>query len=202
MWVSEINIIIWSRNITLDKNNIVYEKADAFQDDKEGLGKLILTDTDEINDLVTKIEYQRRGNESYTKRIDRIDNLSRQQKQYQYYQLDSTVNDLVDQFDDTGVEEGEFPQTRDDEYILTAAINQLESRSHPKRVRNPSQQVLDNVIHYNEIPIDDPEVYVNNAFASMENEPATYKEATQRSDSKKWYAAIEKKIRSLLNAGT
>jgi hypothetical protein len=68
-------------------------------------------------------------------------------------------------------------------------------------VRKPSQRVLDNVIHYDEIPVDDPEVYVNNAFAPMENEPTTYKEATQRPDSKRWYAAMEKEVKSLLDAG-
>jgi hypothetical protein len=40
------------------------------------------------------------------------------QQQEDDHQLDSTVNDLVDQFGDTGVEEGEFPQARDDDYPL------------------------------------------------------------------------------------
>jgi hypothetical protein len=78
----------------------------------------------------------------------------------------------------------------------------LEPRSHPERVRNPSQRIRDNVIYYNEIPVDDPDVYVNNAFASMENELTTYKEATQRPDNKRWYAVIKKEIKSLLNADT
>jgi hypothetical protein len=69
-------------------------------------------------------------------------------------------------------------------------------------VRNRSQRVLDNVIYYDEISVDDFDVYVNNAFASMENEPITYKEATQRPDSKRWYAAIKKEIKSLFDAGT
>jgi hypothetical protein len=120
-----------------------------------------------------------------------INNFSRQQEQYQ--QLNSTVNDLVDQFNNTGVEEGEFPQIQDNKYVSTSAINQLKPRSHSQRVRNRSQQVLDNVIYYDEIPVDDPDVYVNNAFAPIENKSITYKEALQRPDSKKWYAVIKKK---------
>jgi Reverse transcriptase (RNA-dependent DNA polymerase) len=127
-----------------------------------------------------------------------------QQEQNHFHQLDFTVNDLVDQFGDTGVEEGEFPQARnDDEYIPAATIDQSQSqpRSHPKRVRKPSQRVLDNVIHYDEIPVDDPEVYVNNAFAPIENEPATYREAIQRLDNKRWHAVMEKEVKSLFDAG-
>ena len=60
----------------------------------------------------------------------------------------------------------------------------------------------DNVVHYDEIPVDDPEVYVNNAFAPMEDEPTTYQEATQRPDSQRWYAAMDKEVKSLLDAGT
>jgi hypothetical protein len=62
----------------------------------------------------------------------------------------------------------------------------------PKRVRKPSQRVLENIIHYNEIPMDDPKVFVKNAFIIMHNEPATYAEAMQRAESKRWQAAIEK----------
>jgi hypothetical protein len=37
-----------------------------------------------------------------------------QEQQDHSHQLDSTVNDLIDRFGDTGVEEGEFPQARRD----------------------------------------------------------------------------------------
>jgi hypothetical protein len=50
-------------------------------------------------------------------------------------------------------------------------------------LRKPSQRVLDNIIHYDEIPVDDPEVYVNNALAPMESEPTIYAEAMQRPES-------------------
>jgi hypothetical protein len=69
-------------------------------------------------------------------------------------------------------------------------------------VRKPSQRVLDNVIYYDEIPIDDPEVYVNNVFVLIEDEPIIYQEAIQRPDSQRWYAAINKEVKSLLNTGT
>jgi hypothetical protein len=36
---------------------VVYKKATQFQVDKEGLGRLILTDPNEIKDLVTNIDY-------------------------------------------------------------------------------------------------------------------------------------------------
>ena len=72
MWVPEMNAIVWGRNITLDENNVVYEKAGAFQDDEEGLGRLILTDKNEINDLVTKIEHQQKGSESHARRTDSL----------------------------------------------------------------------------------------------------------------------------------
>jgi hypothetical protein len=54
-----------------------------------------------------------------------------QQEQQNNSHLDSTVNDLVDQFGDTGVEEGEFPQSRDSDYIPTnntPANGQLQSQ--------------------------------------------------------------------------
>ena len=215
MWVPEMNAIVWGRNITLDEDNIVYEKVEPFQEDEEGLGRLILTDLNEIKDLVASIDHMRKREEDQPPR--------RQEHQYPH-QLDSTVNDLVDQFGDTGVEEGEFPQARDDEYVpaITVAIDQAaidqavidqaiidqakidqpQPRNHPQRLRKPSQRVLDNIIHYDEIPVDDPEVYVNNAFAPMESEPTTYAEAMQRPESQKWYAAMGKEDKSLLDAGT
>jgi len=60
--------------------------------------------------------------------------LSQQQDQHHPHQLDSTVNDLVDQFGDTGVE-GEFPQARkDDEYTIVDQ-SQPQPRSHPQRLQ-------------------------------------------------------------------
>jgi hypothetical protein len=69
-------------------------------------------------------------------------------------------------------------------------------------VRKPSQRVLDNVIHYDEIPVDDPDVYVNNVFASMENEPLTYAEAMKRPDWQQWCNAMTKEVKILVKAGT
>jgi len=140
MWVPEMNAIVWGRNITLDENNVVYERAGTFEDDEEGLGRLILTDTNEIHDLVTKIEHQRKGSESYASRTDS----ALQQEQDQSHQLDSTVNDLVDQFGDTGVEEGEFPQVQDDDYVPATMTDrsqhrdQPQPRHYPQRTRKPS----------------------------------------------------------------
>jgi hypothetical protein len=57
IWVPEMNVIVWGRNITLDEDNVVYEKATQFQINKEGLGRLILTDSNEIKDLVANIDY-------------------------------------------------------------------------------------------------------------------------------------------------
>jgi hypothetical protein len=57
MWVPEMNAIVWGRNIILNKDNVVYEKATQFQADKEGLERLILTDSNEIKDLVANIDY-------------------------------------------------------------------------------------------------------------------------------------------------
>jgi hypothetical protein len=194
MWVPEMNAIVWGRNITLDEDDVVYEKVGQFQEDEEGLGRLILTDPNEIKDLVANIDHTKKREENQP---------PQQQEQQDSHQLDTTVNDLVDQFGDTGVEEGEFPQAQDDYIPVTpATIDKLQPRNHPQRLKKPSQRVLDNIIHYDEIPVDDPEVYVNNAFAPMENEPTTYKEAIQRSDSKRWYTAMEKEVKSLLDAGT
>jgi hypothetical protein len=105
--------------------------------------------------------------------------------QQDHPQLSTTINDLVDQFGDTGVEEGEFPQARDDDYVPATTIEALPPRDHPQRIKKPTRKVVHNDIHYDEIPIDDPEVYVNNAFVAMQNEPNTYTEAMQRPDSKK-----------------
>jgi hypothetical protein len=52
-----MNAIVWGRNITLDEDNVVYEKAIQFQEDEEGLGRLILTDPNEIKDLVANIDH-------------------------------------------------------------------------------------------------------------------------------------------------
>jgi hypothetical protein len=52
-----MNTIVWGRNITLDKDNVIYKKATQFQIDKKGLGRLILTDSNEIKDLITNIDY-------------------------------------------------------------------------------------------------------------------------------------------------
>jgi hypothetical protein len=57
MWIPEMNVIVWGRNITLDKDNVVYKKATQFQADEEGLGRLILTDPNEIKDLITNIDH-------------------------------------------------------------------------------------------------------------------------------------------------
>jgi hypothetical protein len=57
MWAPEMNAIVWGRNVTLDEDNVVYEKAGRFEEDEEGLGKLILTDPDEIKDLADKIDH-------------------------------------------------------------------------------------------------------------------------------------------------
>ena len=57
MWVPKMNAIIWARNITLDEDNIVYERVGSFQEDEEGLGCLILTNPDEIKDLVANIDH-------------------------------------------------------------------------------------------------------------------------------------------------
>jgi hypothetical protein len=109
-----MNTIVWSRNITLDKDNVVYEKATQFQENEEGLGRLILTDPNEIKDLVANIDYISKRGENQ---------LPQQQEQDHSYQLNSTINDLVDQFGNTGVEEEEFPQARkDNEYIPAAMI--------------------------------------------------------------------------------
>jgi hypothetical protein len=221
MWVPEMNAIVWGRNITLDEDNVVYEKVSSFQEDEEGLGRLVLTDPNEIEDLVTNIDHilKRRVENS-----SESDSTSQNTPHQRPHQLDTTVNDLVDQFGDTGVEEGEFPQARDDDYVpaTTAAIDQAEIdqaaidqnaidqaeidqpqlRNHPKRIRKPTRRVLDNIIHYDEIPVDDPEVFVNNVFASMYDEPTTYTEAMQRAENRRWYAAMQKQVKSLLDAGT
>jgi hypothetical protein len=66
MWVSEMNAIVWGRNITLDEDNVVYEKASPFQEDEEGLKKLIFTDFNEIKDLVANIDYILKRSENST----------------------------------------------------------------------------------------------------------------------------------------
>jgi hypothetical protein len=52
-----MNTIVWGRNITLNKDNVVYKKAIQFQENKEGLERLILTDPNEIKNLITNIDY-------------------------------------------------------------------------------------------------------------------------------------------------
>jgi hypothetical protein len=64
MWVPEMNTIVWGRNITLNEDNVVYEKATQFQADEEGLGRLILTDPNEIKDLVANIDYTSKREEN------------------------------------------------------------------------------------------------------------------------------------------
>ncbi len=152
MWVPEMNAVVWGRNITLEEDNVVYEKVGHFEEDEEGLGRLILTNQD--------------------------------------------------QFGDTGVEEGEFPQARDGGYIPAGRLQSQPTRDHPQRVREPSQKVRNNVIHYDEIPVDDPDVFVNNTFVIMHNEPATYAEAMQQPDSNRWHTAMGKEKDCLNNAGT
>jgi Reverse transcriptase (RNA-dependent DNA polymerase)/GAG-pre-integrase domain len=203
MWVPEMNAIVWGRNITLNEDDVVYEKVGQFEEDEEGLGRLILTDPEEIKDLVANIDHmeKREGNPTEHTTVN-------QSPQHQDHpqQLNSTVNDLIDQFGDTGVEEGEFPQARNDDDYVPTSIDQTRLqpplRDHPQRVRKPTRRVLDNVIHHDEIPVDDPEVFVNNVFAPMESEPTTYAEAMQRPESKKWCAAMGKEDKSLLDAGT
>ena len=167
------------------EDNVVYERVGSFQEDEEGLGRLIPTDLNEIHEPKgSALDPHWLGQEPSDIRLP-----------------DSTINDLVDQFD-TGVEEGEFPQARGDNEYTATTTKQSQLRDYPQRIRKPSQRVLDNIIHYDEIPVDGPEVYVNNVFAPLEDEPATYKEAIQSPDSKKWYTAMGKQVDSLLNAGT
>lgn len=200
MWIPEMNAIVWGRNITLNEDDVIYEKVGQFEEDEEGLGRLILTDPEEIKDLVAIIDHIEKREQIPTMII----NQPPQQQVQEPHQLDTTINALVDQFGDTGVEEGEFPQVqKDDEYTPTPTIAvQPQLRDHPQRVRKPSRRVLDNIIHYDEIPIDDPKVFVNNAFVVMHNEPTTYADAMQRADSKRWQAAMEKEVKSLQDAGT
>jgi hypothetical protein len=109
---------------------------------------------------------------------------------------ESTINDLVDQFGDTGVEEGEFPQARDDDYDPAFVSSKQPPRDHPQRVRKPSRRVLENVIHHDEIPFDDPEVFVNNTFVIMPNEPTTFAEAMAHGNPSKrpWSQSIIERL--------
>jgi hypothetical protein len=97
---------------------VVYKKVNQFKDNEEELGRLILTDPDEIKSLVASIDHNMKKG-SFTDNNTTV-NLPQQQEGRH---LDSTVNDLVDQFGDTGIKEGEFPQARDNNYI--PAIDQL-----------------------------------------------------------------------------
>src|SRR6266516_2243236 len=129
------------------EDNVVYERVGSFQEDEEGLGRLILTDLNEIKDLVANIDHMNQkdphsvpiGQEPSDIRLP-----------------DSTINNLVDQFGDTGVEEGEFPQARGDNEYTATTTKQSQLRDYPQRIRKPSQRVLDNINHYDEIPVDDP----------------------------------------------
>ena len=204
MWIPEMNAIVWGRNITLEEDDVVYEKVGHFEEDEEGLGRLILTDQDEIKSLVASIDhFMSRGGITDSALAGQP---PQQQEQQDNGHLDTTVNNLVDQFGETGIEEGEFPQSRDGDFIPANNVStngQLEPpRDHPQRVRKPSQKVLDNIIHYDEIPIDDPDVFVNNTFVIMNNEPPTYAEALQAPDSDKWQTAMGKERDCLNNAGT
>jgi hypothetical protein len=42
------------------QRNVVYEKVTLFEEDEEGLGRLILTDHEEIKDLVARIDHTKR----------------------------------------------------------------------------------------------------------------------------------------------
>jgi hypothetical protein len=85
MWAPEMNAIVWGRNITLEEDGVVYEKSRT-----SWLRLTISKKRGEIsteNSTVNQPPWQQEG----------------------HHQLDTTVNDLVDQFGDTGVEGGEFP---------------------------------------------------------------------------------------------
>jgi hypothetical protein len=198
MWIPEMNAIAWARNITIDEDDVIYERVGQFQEDEEGLGRLILTNEDEIKDLIAKIEHFQKQQKGQNLSAD----IPISQEPMDIRQPDTTINDLVDQFGDTGVEEGEFPQARDDEYLPDATATNTPTRNHPQRTRKPSRRVLDNIIHYDEIPVDDPDIYVNNVFAPMQNDPVTYEEAIRRSDGEKWQAAMGKQAYSLEDADT
>jgi hypothetical protein len=43
---------------------VVYKKATQFQTDKEGLGRLIFTDPNEIKDLIINIDYTNKREEN------------------------------------------------------------------------------------------------------------------------------------------
>jgi hypothetical protein len=64
MWIPEINTIVWGRNITLDEDNVIYKKATQFQADEEGLGRLILTDSNEIKNLIANIDHTNKREEN------------------------------------------------------------------------------------------------------------------------------------------
>jgi hypothetical protein len=75
----------------------------------------------EIKRLVANIDHIKGKDENSTENYPP----QQQDQQVHPHQLDSTVNDLVDQFGDTGVEEGEFPQAgKDDEYVPVAPIDE------------------------------------------------------------------------------
>ena len=104
-----MNAVVWDRNITLEEDDVVYEKVGHFEEDEEGLGRLILTNPDEIKDLGASIDHiMKTGSVTDSAMAGQP---PQQREQQDNSHLNSTINNLVDQFGDTGVEEGEFPQT-------------------------------------------------------------------------------------------
>jgi hypothetical protein len=52
-----MNAIVWGRNITLEKDDVVYKKVSQFKNNEEGLERLILTNPDKIKSLVASIDH-------------------------------------------------------------------------------------------------------------------------------------------------
>ena len=110
-----MNAIVWGRNITLEEDDVVYEQVGHIEEDEEGLGRLILTNQDEIKSLVASIDHiMNRGSITDSAMAGQP---PQQQEQQNDSHLNTTINNLVDQFGDTGVEEGKFPQAQDIDYI-------------------------------------------------------------------------------------
>ena len=89
-----MNAVVWGRNITLEEDDVAYEKVGHFEEDEEGLGRLILTNQDEIKNLVASIDHfiSRGGiNDSAL-----AGQPPQQQEQQDNSHLDMTVNNLVD----------------------------------------------------------------------------------------------------------
>jgi hypothetical protein len=75
-----MNTIVWGRNITLEEDDVVYEKVSQFEDDEEGLGRLILTNPDEIKSLVASIDHNMKKR-SFTNNNNTTVNLPKQQEE-------------------------------------------------------------------------------------------------------------------------